>query len=200
MSSRKFTTRDPIYAAFLIFKGCKLLTIKPYYPQDPKEYVFEGSDPVVDGTYYAEFIGAVEQGAKTTWLDFKNRMENLQAKEDRLFRHFCVRTEKSGEDKWAGQDVFVTSSQAVAAFLLSRNVQPYGAREIRKGNHLFAFRDQERCNILVNEMLDGDTEDTWYFMKEKHKQATSLRIHFCNMEKKKRGSEPQRLRASGTNG
>jgi hypothetical protein len=189
--------KDPVYAAYLIFRGCKLVKIDRYCPPNPKKYIFDGS--ARDEPYEAEFLCAIGQGVKTTWLDFKNRMDNLQAKEDRLFRQTSTqRIDRNGKEHWLGQEVFVTSSQPVAAFLLSRGIQIHGASEIRKGNYLFAFLNHARADALTLEMLDGDAEGTWYEMKEKYKHATSLRIHFCRPNRTKR--EPPQLKVSGASG
>lgn len=197
--SSKLEIKDPVFASFLISRGCKLLTIEPYCPPDsPKKYIFDGS--VRNGPYEAEFLGAVGQGAKTTWLDFKNRIENLQAREIHLLHCHSSRTERNGKETWLGQDVFVTSSQVIAAFLLSRKIQIHGAKEMRKGNYLFAFLEHEKASELTLEMLSGEAEGTWYEMKEKYKHATSLRLHFCRKKTTPPKREPQQLRASGTNG
>lgn len=197
MSSR-LETKDPVFAAYLIFRGCKLLTIYPCNRATPKKYFFEWSEDII--SYEAEFLGATEHGVKTTWLDFKNRMDNLQAKEDRLFRYSStLRIERNGEENWLGQRVFVTSSQPIAAFLLSKGLQMFGASEIRIGNHLFAFLDHEKASALTLEMLDGTMGDSWYEMKTKYKHATALRNNFCRPRRQVKKSY-QVLKASGTNG
>lgn len=198
MSSR-LEVKDPVYAAFLISKGCKLVTIEPYRPpMSPKKYIFNGD--VRDKGYNAEFLGAGGPGAKTSWLDFKNRLDNLQTKEERLFRNSSSRIEIDGKETWSGKNVFVTSCQATAAFLLSRGAVMYGAKEIRRMKYLFAFSNQEESYNLALEMLDGDAEATWYHMKEKHKQATAYRNHFCRKKSREAREAREELRASGTNG
>lgn len=196
--SSKWETSDPIFAAYLISKGCKLLTVIPHRKPRPKKYHFAWSWEII--AHEAVFLGAREQRVKTTWLDFKNRMENLQDIEDAILNISSSRMKRDGIETWLGKEVFVTSSQVVAAFLLYRGAQIYRASEIKKNNYLFAFLDANGSKALAKEMLSGQVEETWYAMKEKYKLATSLRRHFCRPKKKPTQEESQGLQVSGTNG
>lgn len=194
--SSKLEIKDPVFAAFLISRGCKLLTIEPYSPPNPKMYIFDGE--VRNGPYESEFLSAMEDGVVTTWLDFKNKMDNLQVIEKYMFRCHYWRTERTGKETWHGKDVFVTSCQVIASFLLSRKLKVCTIKPSGKGNYTFVFPDQEKADSLTRELLDGEAKATWYEMKEKHKYATALRLHLCRSKEKEQ--EPQQLRASGTNG
>ncbi len=201
MSSKTLAVKDPVYACFLISKGCKLVDITPYQYSQPKEYIFDSS--ATNSSLNAEFLGATESRVSTTWLDLKNKMDNLQDREDAIFNRPSFKVKRDGEENWLGQEVFVTSSQVVAAFLISRGAKIFGASEIQKGrSYLFAFRNPKAAKSLMLELLSGEVEETWYAMKQEYKHVTDLRHHFCKVRKKGPSPvrEPQRLRASGTNG
>lgn len=190
--SRKLEIRDPVYASYLIQKGCKLLGIEPYVkPKSPKKYIF--SDSAKDEPHEAFFLGSIAARERTTWLNFKNAMENLLDKEGHLLRQFSDRPEKTGVETWhrKNKTIFQTSNQVVAAFMFSKELTVnsiFGLGENR--GYLYTFSDYKKAYDFYDEMISGEAEDTWWNMKCWYKLATEIRKHMIDHRPKKKVIEP----------
>jgi L-rhamnose mutarotase len=172
--------KDPVFAAYLLSKRCKLQGIEPSSksPPEPKRYIFD--EAVKSESHEADFLGIAKQPADTTWRNFIDQMNNLQIIEDQLLRQITNRPKKIGVEARSGnkETVFVTSDQGVAAFLLTHNVGMWlqDVQEMGKDRgHLFIFSEYKEAQRLYTQMLNSRRNDSWWNMKCAYKRATSMR-------------------------
>lgn len=172
--------KDPVFAAYLVSKGCELKGICPSSKTEPKLYLFD--DAVKEEQHEARFLGCKTQRDKVAWRDFITSMRRLIQLEDLRLREMSDRPNKTGWEIYKGAKVFVTTDQAIAAFIL-RNSDKKGivALDVQRlgkdKGYKFIFDDPNKwAESAVPRMLEGHNfVDTWWNMKCDFKLATSIR-------------------------
>jgi hypothetical protein len=175
--------KDPVFASFLLSKGCELKGIEPSSKNEPKLYLFDES--VKEEPHEASFLGCGCPREKVAWRDFVTHMNRIMRVEDLKLRQMSDRPNKTGVELYKGTKVFVTTDQAVAAFILSHadkkgivtlSVQMMG----KDKGYKFVFDDPNGwTEAAVARMLEGKNfTDTWWNMKSSFKLATSIRRKF----------------------
>lgn len=170
---------DPVFATYLIHKGCELDDIEPSgWKDEPKYYLFDES--VREADHESAFLGCGMPKEMVSWRDFITGINRLFKVEDLKLRQVSDRTETTGWELIKGEKFFVTTDQAIAAFILShadnKGITVSSVRQI-KGGYKFIFSDPNNwAESAITKMLEGGNYvDTWWEMKCSYKLATSIR-------------------------
>ena len=175
--------KDPVFAAYLLSKGCELKGIDPSSKSEPKLFLFDES--VKEDNHEAGFLGCGCPRERVAWRDFITHMGRIMRVEDLKLRQMSDRPNKTGVELYKGTKVFISTDQAVAAFILGNSdkkgivtldVQMLG----KDKGHKFVFDDPNGwTESAVARMLEGNNFlDTWWNMKCYFKLATSIRRKF----------------------
>lgn len=210
MGSGRLEITDTVFAAYLISKGCELIEIEPAQVNGrrsisrPKMYIF--SEDVKDTNLEDYFWGYNALPAYESWRGFITAMDRVIEIEDVSLRQETSRPSETGIRVIKKETYWITTNQAVAAFLLSPweeqllhpaevgakhlpmpilvDVIPMG---IDKGAR-FLFNQPKRSHDLWMSMMKDNPPALapWWFMKSCHKRATALRrIAMRHHEKRK---------------
>jgi len=168
--------KDPVFAAYLMSRGCTLEGIEPSGRDDPKYYAFNDS---IGPEHEMVFLGIRNQRSTCKWRDFIGHISNISKVERLKIDQRSSVVSLTGVEMVSGKKMFVTTDQAVAAFILCEDHASlvHNVHAIKEKQYKFLFPDEDGCiESLVSDMLETNMwENTWWNMKCYYKLATSIR-------------------------
>ena len=180
----KLIIKDPVFAAYLLFKGHEPKEINPYIRGErPKTYVY--GPEVRDAHYDRPFLGSRMRQEKASWRDFltwMNRLieiESLQLNQHHDGRHETGLVLSKLASESSQRQCFATTDQAVAAFILGFSDKIgsilVSVQSLGKG-YRFVFTEGAAIYEEYGIMLQtGEQRESWCTMKSLYKLATMIR-------------------------
>ena len=180
MTTEALIIKDPVFAAYLLYRGHEPVVIEPSVKgEQAKSYVY-GID-VRDAHYDRPFLGSRMPKDTISWRNFITWMDRLIEIEDLRMHQRHDRQNESGIILHRDNTCFSTTNQAVASYILSLsdpyNILPIDTQQLgRDRGFRFIFSEGDRVFTLYNHMLENDdVTASWQHAKDMYKLATMIR-------------------------